>query len=66
SNAKLPSPKRGDLVAVPVTGAYGHSMANNYNGALRPAIVVVDEGNASVAVRRESFDDLLAREVGDA
>jgi len=64
SNAKLPNPKRGDLVAVPVTGAYGHSMANNYNGALRPAIVFVDEGNASVAVRRESFDDLLAREVG--
>lgn len=62
-DAVLPSPRRGDLVAVPVTGAYGHSMANNYNGALRPAVVFVGEGDARVVVRRESWDDLLGREV---
>ena len=62
TEASLPAPKRGDLVAVPVTGAYGHAMANNYNGALRPPVVMVEGGKARVAVRRETWDDLLARE----
>jgi diaminopimelate decarboxylase len=61
-DASLADPLRGDIVAVPVTGAYGHSMASNYNSALRPAVVMVDQGSARVAVRRETFDDLLARE----
>ena len=62
-DTKLPAPRRGDVVAVPVTGAYGHSMANNYNGALRPPIVFVGGGNSRLVVRRENWDDLLGREV---
>ena len=55
----------GDIVATPVTGAYGHSMASNYNFAPRPAVVFVRDGHARVVVRRESFDDLVARDQVD-
>ncbi|HWJ66317.1 MAG TPA: diaminopimelate decarboxylase [Nocardioides sp.] len=54
----------GDLVAVPATGAYGRSMASNYNHALRPPVVAVKDGEARVVVRRETVDDLLATDVG--
>jgi diaminopimelate decarboxylase len=54
----------GDLLAVPVTGAYGHSMGSNYNKVPRPPVVFVADGRARVAVRRESYDDLLATDVG--
>jgi len=50
---------RGDILAVPATGAYGYSMASNYNKQPRPAVVKVKDGVARVIVRRESFDDLL-------
>ncbi|MGH2768875.1 MAG: diaminopimelate decarboxylase [Actinomycetota bacterium] len=50
---------RGDLLAVPGTGAYGYSMASNYNKQPRPAVVLVRGGRARVIVRRESLDDLL-------
>jgi diaminopimelate decarboxylase len=50
---------RGDVLAVPATGAYGYSMASNYNKQPRPAVVMVSDGQARVIVRRESFDDLL-------
>ena len=56
----------GDILATPVTGAYGHSMGSNYNKVPRPAVVFVADGEARVAVRRESYDDLLACEVSDA
>ena len=49
----------GDVVATPVTGAYGHSMASNYNKVPRPAVVFVRNGGARVVVRRETYDDLL-------
>jgi diaminopimelate decarboxylase len=49
----------GDILATPVTGAYGHSMASNYNTVPRPAVVFVADGAARVVVRRESLDDLL-------
>ena len=49
----------GDIVATPVTGAYGHSMGSNYNKVPRPAVVFVRDGAARVVVRRETFDDLL-------
>jgi diaminopimelate decarboxylase len=52
----------GDVIAMPVTGAYGHSMASNYNRVTRPAVVFVRDGSARVVVRRETDDDLLARE----
>jgi diaminopimelate decarboxylase len=49
----------GDILATPVTGAYGHSMASNYNKVLRPPVVFVRDGEARVVVRRETLDDLL-------
>lgn len=51
-----------DVLAMPVTGAYGHVMASNYNRVTRPAVVFVRDGTARVVVRRETDDDLLARE----
>ncbi|WGX94893.1 diaminopimelate decarboxylase [Nocardioides sp. L-11A] len=54
----------GDLVAVPGTGAYGRSMASNYNHALRPPVVAVKDGQSRVIVRRETVDDLLATDLG--
>ncbi len=59
----LDRPQVGDLVAVPVTGAYCMTMANNYNGALRPPVVFLRDGHAHEAVRRETYDDLLRRDV---
>ena len=52
-----------DLVAVPVTGAYCYTMSNNYNGARRIPVVFADDGDARLVVRRESWDDLLSRDV---
>lgn len=49
----------GDILATPVTGAYGHSMASNYNKVPRPAVVFVADGEARTVVRRETFDDLV-------
>ena len=59
----LANPQVGDLVAVPVTGAYCFTMSNNYNAALRPPVVFCNEGTARLGVRRETFNDLMAREV---
>jgi diaminopimelate decarboxylase len=53
----------GDLVATPVTGAYAHSMASNYNKVPRPAVVFVRDGSARVVVRRETYDDLTRLDV---
>ncbi len=54
----------GDVLATPVTGAYGHSMGSNYNMVLRPAVVFVADGSARLVVRRETYDDLLTRDAG--
>jgi diaminopimelate decarboxylase len=54
----------GDLLATPVTGAYGHSMGSNYNKVTRPPVVFVADGEARLVVRRETYDDLLATDVG--
>ncbi len=54
----------GDILATPVTGAYGHSMGSNYNKVLRPAVVFVADGRAREVVRRETYDDLLRTDVG--
>jgi diaminopimelate decarboxylase len=59
----LPSPRRGDLLAVPATGAYTLAMSSNYNGVPRPAAVFVRDGEAWLVRRRETLDDLLALEV---
>ena len=53
----------GDILATPVTGAYGHSMGSNYNKVTRPAVVFVADGKARLVVRRETLDDLLLLEV---
>ncbi len=53
----------GDLLVVPATGAYGHVMSSNYNMLPRPAIVAVRDGQAREIIRRETYDDLFAREV---
>jgi diaminopimelate decarboxylase len=59
--ARVPADLRvGDLVATPVTGAYGHAMGSNYNRLPRPAVAFVRNGQARVVVRRETIDDLLA------
>jgi len=50
---------RGDLLAVPATGAYGRVMASNYNSVLRPAVVSVADGEATVHIRRDTLEDLL-------
>jgi diaminopimelate decarboxylase len=53
----------GDVLATPVTGAYGHSMGSNYNKILRPAVVFVAGGDARLVVRRETLDDLLSADL---
>jgi len=62
-DALLSDPKPGDVIVTPVTGAYGYAMANNYNGVPRAPVIFCSEGDARVVVRRESFDDLSARDV---
>lgn len=54
----------GDIIATPVTGAYGRSMGSNYNLLARPAVVFVADGQARLVMRRETTDDLLATDVG--
>ena len=63
SGVELAAPRIGDLLVMPVTGAYCYSLANNYNGARRPPVVICRDGDARLAVRRETVDDLLARDV---
>ena len=53
----------GDVLVTPVTGAYGHSMASNYNKVPRPPVVFVRDGRTRVVVRRETYEDLVAQDV---
>jgi len=62
--AELPHPRRGDLLAVPATGAYTLTMGSNYNGVPRPPVVLVRDGRTRLIRRRESVDDLLRFEEG--
>jgi diaminopimelate decarboxylase len=59
----LADPRPGDVVVTPGTGAYGHAMANNYNGVPRPPVIFCSGGDARVVVRRETYEDLAARDV---
>jgi diaminopimelate decarboxylase len=59
----LPDPQPGDVLATPVTGAYVYAMANNYNGVPRPPVVFCSGGSARLVVRRETYEDLYARDV---
>jgi diaminopimelate decarboxylase len=62
-DAALPDPAPGDVLATPATGAYGYSLANNYNGVPRPPVIFCRDGEARLVVRRESYEDLAARDV---
>ncbi len=62
-DAKLPKLERGEHIAVLCTGAYNYSMASNYNRVPRPAVVMVSESKAHLSVRRETYEDLIAREL---
>jgi diaminopimelate decarboxylase len=61
--ARLADPAPGDVIATPVTGAYGYSLANNYNGVPRAPVIFCRDGEARVVVRRETYEDLAARDV---
>ncbi len=63
SGLRLPDPRPGDVVVVAVTGAYCFTLANNYNGALRPPVVFCRDGDARLVVRRETYADLLRRDI---
>ncbi len=60
---QLPDPVPGDVVVTPATGAYGYAMANNYNGVPRPPVIFCAGGQARVVVRRETYEDLVGRDV---
>ena len=63
AGTELAAPRVGDVVVMPVTGAYCYSLLNNYNGACRPPVVFCRDGDARLAVRREELADLLRRDV---
>jgi diaminopimelate decarboxylase len=62
-DALLDDPRPGDVVVTPATGAYGYAMAGNYNGVPRPPVIFCKDGDARIVVRRESYEDLTARDV---
>jgi diaminopimelate decarboxylase len=62
-DVRLPDPRPGDVLVTPVTGAYGHAMANNYNGVPRPPVIFCSGGDARMVVRRETYEDLSARDI---
>ena len=59
----LPKVAVGDILAVLCTGAYGYSMASNYNRVGRPAMVLVNKGQATLIVKRETYEDLIVNDV---
>ena len=59
----ITKPSRGDIIAVLTTGAYNYSMSSNYNKLPRPALVIVNGGESRLAVKRETFEDLVVREL---
>ena len=61
-DVSLADPRPGDLLLTPATGAYGYAMANNYNGIPRPPVVFCSDGRATLAVRRETYGDLVSRD----
>jgi diaminopimelate decarboxylase len=61
--ALLDHPRPGDVLVIPATGAYAHAMASNYNAVPRPPVIFCSDGDARVVVRRETYEDLAARDV---
>ncbi|TCZ77501.1 diaminopimelate decarboxylase [Paenibacillus albiflavus] len=62
-DVNLPNVESGDLLAVSCTGAYNYAMASNYNRIRKPAVVFVQNGQADVVIKRESFQDIVANDV---
>jgi diaminopimelate decarboxylase len=60
---ELSRAKRGDILAMLVTGAYNYSMASNYNRLPRPPVIMIKDGKARVAVRRETYEDLVRNDL---
>jgi diaminopimelate decarboxylase len=60
---KIARPERGDIICVLTTGAYNFAMSSNYNRTMRPALVMIEDGKARLAVRRQTIEDILALEV---
>ena len=61
-DAVVARPEPDDIVVIPTTGAYCYAMASNYNGSLRPAVILVNQGRARVIIERETYADLIARQ----
>jgi diaminopimelate decarboxylase len=59
ADVALSEPEVGDLIAMPVTGAYAYTMANNYNGALIAPIVFCADGDSTLVAERQTYEDLL-------
>ena len=62
-NMDIQKAKRGDILAVLVTGAYNYSMASNYNRIPRPPVILIKDGKARVAVRRETYEDIVRNDI---
>ena len=62
-NLPMPKVEEGELIAIPASGAYHLSMSSNYNGARRPAVLMLEDGRAKEIIRRETTDDLLKRDL---
>ncbi|MFW6007144.1 MAG: diaminopimelate decarboxylase [Halanaerobiales bacterium] len=62
-DVEIPVAEPGDILAIPATGAYTFAMASNYNSIPRPAVVLVNEGESSVIVERESYEDLIRNDI---
>jgi diaminopimelate decarboxylase len=62
-NVDLADPAVGDVIVTPATGAYGFALANNYNSIPRPPVIFCRDGQARAVVRRETYDDLAARDL---
>ncbi|NLK02269.1 MAG: diaminopimelate decarboxylase [Clostridiaceae bacterium] len=62
-NVMLPEASPGDILVIPSTGSYNYSMSSNYNGMKKPAVVFVKNGECQLAVKRESYDDLIRNDV---
>src|SRR6185295_13390123 len=63
TDTMVADPRPGDILVTPATGAYGYAMASNYNGVPRPPVVFCRDGDARAVVRRETYEDLTARDV---
>jgi diaminopimelate decarboxylase len=61
-SAQLPPLESGEIVVVPATGAYNYSMASNYNRVPRPAALLVNQGQAALILRRETYADLIRQD----